>query len=137
MKMKKQCIGLIAVLGLSICSPSFAQIPDTQRSMGIAYISGGVGDDESDAILAEAKEWPLMLELSQLDGARGEWIFGAAIKIFSGKNVIFDAPADGPYILINLQPGDYAIQASYQGVEQKRAVTIQAGHSQKLSIFWR
>ena len=51
--------------------------------------------------------------------------------------MIFDAKADGPYMLVNLDAGDYVIQASYQGVEQKRAISIKAGQPQKISIFWK
>ena len=117
---------------------AFAQIPDTQHSEGIAYISGGVGDGESEAILAEAKQWPVLLELSQLENGRGVWIFGAQIKLVNKQQkVIFNAQADGPYMLINITPGDYQILASYQGVEQKRTLTVKANSSQKLNIFWK
>mgnify|MGYP000057623843 FL=1 len=117
---------------------AFAQIPDTQHSEGIAYISGGVGGEESEAILAEAKQWPVLLELSQLENGRGVWIFGAQIKLINKQQkVIFSAQADGPYMLINLTPGDYQILATYQGVEQKRALTVKADSSQKLNIFWK
>lgn len=116
----------------------FAQIPDTQYSRGISYITGGVGEGETQAILTEAKQWPLVLELSQLENGRGVWIFGAKIQIMnSAKQIIFDAQADGPYMLINLSPGDYSILASYQGVEQKRSISLNKGSPQKLSIFWK
>lgn len=115
-----------------------AQIPDTQHSSGIAYITGGVGEGETTAMLAEANQWSLMLELSQLENGRGVWIFGANIKILNAsKKVIFDAQAEGPYMLINLEPGDYVIEASYQSVEQKRAVSVKANASQKVSLFWK
>jgi hypothetical protein len=117
---------------------ALAQIPDTQRSAGIAYISGGVGEEETNAILSEAKQWPVLLELSQIENGRGVWIFGAQIKVIdSQKKVIFDAQADGPYMLINLESGDYQIQASYQGVDQKRSVSVKAGTPQKIVIFWK
>lgn len=116
----------------------FAQIPDTQYSRGISYITGGVGEGETQAILSEVKQWPLVLELSQLENGRGVWIFGAKIQIMnSAKQIIFDAQADGPYMLINLSPGDYSILASYQGVEQKRSISLNKGSTQKLSIFWK
>lgn len=116
----------------------WAQIPQTQYSQGVSYITGGVGEEESSAILAEAKQWPLLLELSQLENGRGVWIFGSQIKILDAKNaVVFDAKADGPYMLINLTAGDYVIQASYQGVDQKRSISMKAGQSQKISIFWK
>ena len=119
-------------------SYSLAQIPPTQYSQKIAYITGGVGEEETIAILTEAKQWPLRLELSQLVNGRGVWIFGVNIKITnSQKQVIFDAQADGPYMLVNLDVGDYTIAASYEGVEQNRAITIKTGASQKISIFWK
>lgn len=123
---------------VTFCSVTYAQIPSTQYSQGISYISGGVGEEESQAILAEAKQWPLLLELSQLENGRGIWIFGAKIKILNTQNqVVFDAQADGPYILINLTAGNYQIEASYNGVVQKRLVLIQGAAPQKLAIFWK
>lgn len=132
----------IRSLALVLCflagSSVWAQIPQTQYSQGISYITGGVGEEESTSILTEAKQWPVLLELSQLENGRGVWIFGSQIKILNAQNVVvFDAKAEGPYMLINLTTGDYAIQASYQGVAQKRAISVKAGQPQKFSIFWK
>lgn len=130
---------LIFVMACAVSAVNVhAQIPGTQYSQGISYISGGVGEEESQAILAEAKQWPLLLELSQLENGRGVWIFGANVKIqnTSGK-VIFDAQADGPYLLINLPVGEYSIEASYQGVILKRGVSVKSNSPQKISIFWK
>jgi hypothetical protein len=129
---------MLTIQLLAIGAVSFAQIPDTQYSEGIAYITGGVGEGESSAIVAEAKQWPLLLELSQLENGRGVWIFGAKIKILNSSNkIIFDAQADGPYMLVNLDAGDYQINASYQGVELKRPLTVKKNISQKISLFWK
>ena len=136
--MKTSIRSLALIFGLLLGSSVWGQIPQTQYSEGVSYITGGVGEEESTAILAEAKQWPLLLELSQLENGRGVWIFGSQIKILNAKNtVIFDAKADGPYMLINLTAGDYVIQASYQGVDQKRSISIKAGQTQKISIFWK
>ena len=117
---------------------AFSQIPETQHSQGISYITGGVGEGETVAILAEAKQWPLLLEMSQIENGRGVWIFGATIKIIDvKKQIIFDAQADGPYMLINLVPGDYGVEASYQGLVQKRVLSIKPDSSQKISLFWK
>jgi hypothetical protein len=136
--MKTLIKSIALTASLLISTIVWAQMPETQRSLGVAYISGGVGEGESTAILAEAKQWPLLLELSQLENGRGVWIFGSQIKIANSKSaVIFDAKAQGPYMLVNLEPGDYVIQASYQGVEQTRAISIKSGQPQKISIFWK
>ena len=119
-------------------SLSLAQIPETQYSQGISYITGGVGEGETVAILAEAKQWPLLLEMSQIENGRGVWIFGATIKILNlSKQTIFNAQADGPYMLVNLAPGDYAIEATYEGVMQKKTLSVKADSSQKISLFWK
>jgi len=129
---------LLATPLILLSSLSLAKIPETQHSQGISYITGGVGESETVAILADAKQWPLLLEMSQIENGRGVWIFGASIKIMSSKKqLIFDAQADGPYMLINLESGDYVIEATYQGVVQKRALSIKAGSPQKISLFWK
>jgi hypothetical protein len=123
---------------LVLSSLSIAQIPDTQYSQGISYITGGVGEGEAQAILSEAKQWPLLLEMSQLENGRGVWIFGATINILNDKSQsIFNAQADGPYMLINLEAGTYSIQASFNDVQQTRSVAIKAGGSQKINLFWK
>jgi hypothetical protein len=129
---------IISTQLLMVSSWALSQIPETQHSQGISYITGGVGESETVAILAEAKQWPLLLEMSQIENGRGVWIFGATIKIIdSKKQVIFDAQADGPYMLVNLVPGDYAIEVAYQGVVQKRALSVKPDSSQKISLFWK
>ncbi len=136
MKQILQGVALFACL----LSPlvTLAQVPDTQYSDSLAYITGGVGDEETAAILSEAKQWPLMLQLSQIESGRGIWIFGAKIKIVNSKQkIIFDAQANGPYMLVNIDPGEYVLLANYQGVEQKRALMVRAGQAQKMTIFWK
>ena len=129
---------ILFLLTMFIGGGASAQIPPTMYSNGISYISGGVGEDESTAIVAEAKLWPLLLELSQLENGRGVWIFGANIRVINAnKQTIFDAQADGPYMLINLGAGEYVVAATYQGVEQRRSISVKANTSQKISIFWK
>jgi hypothetical protein len=129
---------IISTYLILMSSWALAQIPETQYSQGISYVTGGVGEGETVAILAQAKQWPLLLEMSQIENGRGVWIFGASIKITnSKKQTIFEAQADGPYMLINLVPGDYVIEATYQEVVQKRALSIRADSPQKISLFWK
>ena len=123
---------------LILSSLSSAQIPETRYSQSISYITGGVGEGETQAILAEAKQWSLLLEMSQIENGRGVWISGAMINILNDKNqTIFNAQADGPYMLVNLEAGSYVIQASFNGVQQTKTVTIKAGAPQKIPLFWK
>ena len=129
---------ILCAICLTCSSVVCAQIPDTQYSQGISYISGGVGEEESQAILAEAKQWPLLLELSQIENGRGVWIFGAKIKILNAKSqAIFDAQADGPYMLVNLPAGEYLLEGVYQGLVQKKSITVKTALPQKVNLFWK
>lgn len=129
---------IISIQCILMSSLVWAQIPETRYSEGISYITGGVGEGETVAILAEAKLWPITLELSQIENGRGVWIFGATIKVIDAKKqVIFDAQADGPYMLINLVPGDYVLEATYQGAVQRKTLSLKADSQQKVSVFWK
>ena len=76
--------------------------------------------------------------MSQIENGRGVWIFGAMINILNDKNqTIFNAQADGPYMLVNLEAGAYTIQASFNGVQQTRSVAIKANSPQKINLFWK
>ena len=53
------------VMALGACVNSFAQLPEIQTGNGISWMMGGIGLDESTAMRAEAKNWPLSIEFSE------------------------------------------------------------------------
>ena len=118
----------------------FAQVPDTKYSDGIAYITGGVGEDEFLSIKDESRLWPIMLELSKVGKAGwGVWISSVFIKVSNvNKQEIFNAVSDGPLMLINLEPGEYVINATFEGISQHRKIAVKFNQAlQKTAIFWR
>lgn len=127
------------VLMLLLSFRAIAQMPDTQYVNGIAYVAGGIGSEESAVIEMESKQWPLMLQFSQIDEKGwGVWISDVQVKIADDKNQeIFSAICNGPMLLINLAPGQYDVAGFYEGRAQKRSVLIQANKPQKLSFFWK
>ena len=124
---------------LSLSFRAVAQVPNTQYANEIAYVAGGIGAEESAAIEVESKQWPLMLQFSQVDEKGwGVWISDIRVRIINSKNQeIFSAICDGPMMLINLTPGQYDVVGTFEGRAQKRSVLIQVNKPQKLSIFWK
>ncbi len=116
-----------------------AQVPDTQYVNEIAYVAGGIGSEESAAIEIESKQWPLMLQFSQVnEKGWGVWLSDIQIKVVNGENQeVFSAICNGPMMLMNLAPGHYDVVGIYEGKVQKRSVLIQANKPQKLSFFWK
>lgn len=130
---------LISTLFALFLNPCLAQtnVPDSQNYQGIQYISGGIGSEESDAILELGKKWPLTLEFSQNHQQRPLWVADVAVKITNQKRkVIFSTISEGPILLINLEPGSYEMDFIFENRPLKRKVKIEEGKPQKLSIAW-
>lgn len=130
---------LILLMLLLLNSITYAQSQEIQYSGGLAFISGGVGSDESDVMQANAKKWPLMLQFSQIDQKGwGSWLSGVRVRIFNEqKEEIFTNECDGPFLLIALKPGQYVIEALFDGVAQQRKVNIRKDQPEKVSIYWK
>jgi hypothetical protein len=118
---------------------AYAQLPESKSQGAIAYITGGIGSDESGAMIAAAKKWSLLIEMSQIDeNGRGVWIAGVDIRILDAKqNRLVETLCDGPLMLVNAPAGQYTVEASYQGKTLQRSITLKDKESQKLTLFWR
>lgn len=117
--------------------PEDASLPPVQTQGQAQFLSGGIGKDETDAIKRAAGSWPLMLEFAQLSGGRGAYISDAkvVIKDAAGTTVL-ETAADGPYMLVKLPPGKYAVEAVYQSKTLRREVSLQKGASRTISLLW-
>lgn len=131
-----QC--LIVCTGL-LSGASLAQLPSSKTQGSVTFITGGIGSDESGAMFAVAKKWPLFIEMSEIDGSgRGVWIAGIDVRVLNAKQQnILETVSDGPLMLLNIPAGQYTVEASYQGKLLKRSVILKEGDSQKLTLFWR
>ena len=113
------------------------EIPDVKVSQGIEYISGGIGSEESDALLALGKKWPLVLEFSQDHPQRPLWVADVTVKIMDQKKkVIFEALSEGPIMLLKINTGKYDAEYSFEGKVLKRSLVIEDAKFQKQSVVW-
>ena len=130
---------LMAVVFFAGANGSFAQadVPESKNYQGIQYITGGIGSEESDAMLELGKKWPLVLEFSQAHPQRPLWVADVTVKIIDQKKkVVFDAISDGPILLVDLAPGNYELQLVFEGRSLKKSVKVEEGKSSKLSVTW-
>jgi hypothetical protein len=129
---------------LSVCLVFFSslalaqvEIPEAKISQGIKYISGGIGSEESDAMLALGKKWPLVLEFSQDHPQRPLWVADVTVKILDQKKkVVFEALSEGPIMLLKISSGKYDAEYSFEGKVLKRSLAIEEGKFQKQSVIW-
>ena len=123
---------------LGVCVNGLAQLPEIQTGNGISWMMGGIGLDESTAMRAEAKNWPLSIEFSEnLDGY-DSWISGVHLKIINQRRErVFDSEVVGPIFLADLPSGYYQIIGSYKGSFKTHSVEIVQGSTAHLSMNWR
>lgn len=126
------CLVLFSSLSLAQ-----AEIPEAKVSQGIEYISGGIGSEESDAMLALGKKWPLVLEFSQDHPQRPLWVADVKVKILDQKKkVIFEALSDGPIMLLKMTAGKYDAEYTFEGKVLKRSLVVEEDKFQKQSVVW-
>jgi hypothetical protein len=109
-------------------------MPQIQQQGGVSFVSGGVGQDESQALRSAASEWPLSLRFT---ARSGEYLADVHVTITDthGTNVL-DATSRGPYMLVKVPPGRYSIHVSHADISKTSAVTVAASHTARATFTW-
>lgn len=113
-----------AALGLSSWSAS-AQAANLQPQTAgpFTYVCGGVGEDEQQALRAEARNYDMGLLFTQ--GGRGEYLADVDVTLSRGGKQVANFRADGPRCLIKGPKGTYQVTADYLGTTKR--TTLSAG----------
>ena len=100
----------------------------------VPFVSGGVGADERQDLLAKEKEYTLKIVVAE---DKGDFLADVQVVIeASNKEHILDTTMDGPILLAKLAPGTYTVSATSDGKTQTRTVTIAAGALRQLDFRW-
>lgn len=94
------------------------------------YIAGGIGLDESEQMKASARDFLLSITVAAKSGA---YLADSHIKIQDVQGrMVLDTQLDAPYLLVDLAPGKYNVEATLQGKKQQRTVDIAANTRAKI-----
>ena len=97
-------------------------MPAEQYQGHVGFVTGGVGQAEAKLFEQQAPQHPLAIELLQRAGKRDEFTAYAMVKITDTKgHTVFDAKADGPFMLVDLAPGRYSIQVKLDNDTLKKS----------------
>ncbi|KQR89767.1 hypothetical protein ASG35_00445 [Burkholderia sp. Leaf177] len=109
-------------------------LPQVQTQGNVSYTSGGVGLDESHALIREQAHWPLSLRFT---GPTADYLADVHVRIADEKNAeVLKTDAMGPYMLVKLPPGHYTVYAKYKDSEKKQAVTVAGNGRAKAAFHW-
>jgi hypothetical protein len=109
-------------------------MPQVQQQGDVSFVSGGVGEDESKALQSARREWPLSRVFT---GPGSDYLADVNVDIVDAHHAqVLNATSRGPYMLVQLPPGRYIVQASYKNNDQSKRVTIPANGSAKTTAFY-
>lgn len=128
-------------MGALLCLTSVAQaddnLPPLQTQSDIEWMSGGIGQDEVQAMKREAPRWPLALSFALADKDKAIYTADVEVSIKNAAHYeIFKARSNGPFMLVRLKPGRYTLDASLNGHAQQRRISITAQSSAPITLVW-
>ncbi|WP_238913368.1 carboxypeptidase-like regulatory domain-containing protein [Achromobacter insolitus] len=129
-------LGSMAFAG--ILSTAQAGLPPVQQQGSVQYVSGGIGLDESEAMKAAAKDYPLALTFAAQRDGKADYVANVAVTISDAQGkAVLQATAEGPYMLVKLPAGNYKISATYNGQAQQRDVSVQNSGTARAIFEWK
>jgi hypothetical protein len=112
-------------------------LPPVHRMGQVEYLTGGIGKDESTAIQAAGKKWPLTLEFAQKDGRRADFVADVNVIVRDAKgHPALQAEAKGPFMLAKLAPGRYNVDATLAGKTLHQHVIVKHGQPAQVAFVW-
>jgi hypothetical protein len=129
----------LAVTGLLAAAPAMSKsaLPPLQTQGGVAFLSGGIGSDESLAIRKVEPKFPLTLEFVQQAKPRPEYLADVAVTITDHHgHTVLNTLAEGPFLLARLAPGDYTVVAEQSGLKKTQHLEIAPKKTEKKVFEW-
>ena len=104
------------------------------RAGDVPYISGGVGADARQELLAKERDYNLKIIAADKSG---DYLADVQVVIESArKERVLDITMDGPILLAKLAPGTYTIRATSDAKTLTQIVTIAAQGLRQADFRW-
>ena len=125
-----RCVAVAAVLLALPLAYAADPLPPMQSQGDVQFVTGGIGQDEVDAMKQAEAQFPLTLEFATsaekpAPDASAPFVSDAAVDIrdAQGRGVL-STRSDGPLLLVRLPSGSYTIEAQWNGVRKQRTVAL-------------
>ena len=109
--------------------------PPLRSSGYVPYITGGVGVDERDALLAATKDYGLKLVFAEKQETAFLTDVTVRIATSRGEQVMLMKEM-GPYLFVKLAPGNYTITASSRERVLEQSTRVSAGRQVDAAFYW-
>lgn len=125
---------ILPLLGL-LCVTPLPALAETAGDSPITLHCGGIGSDESSAMLAESKQQSLTLLYVSSDG---HYMSDVQTRIESVKGEHSAEQSCGPIGQVNVAaPGRYKVKASFGEQKQEKTLNLKPKGGQRLVLRWK
>lgn len=114
------------------------EMPQPEKTDGgVKYVTGGVGEAEAAAMEGRYHDYSFKL-VNVRSGPEAAYVADVEVTVTDGQgNTVLDTTTKGPWLIADLPPGDYDIEASFDGKTQSESVTLNRDADQRLVLDWR
>ena len=123
------------ILGASLLLFSLATsaaIVEGRTANDRAFVTGGIGLEESELLKQMANKYSLQVVISSRSGA---YLADTRVTIIGADSQkVLDVPLDAPWLLVDLVPGTYKVLVAQGGRTQERNVTLAPGKREHLAV---
>lgn len=125
-------LGIAAALVAATPFADAQTILEGRTAQDRRFVAGGIGLDQSEQMKASARDFPLSITVASKSGA---YLADSHVRIddVRGKAVL-DTQLNAPYLLVDLSPGKYSVEATVRGMKQQRNVDIVANAPAKIAF---
>ncbi len=132
---------LLLAAALLVAGPTFALQRGTSAT-GVEFVSGGVGEDEQTALLAQRRDYSLWLTTAVR--RTGAHLAGVQVRIREAETslLVLETRMDGPWLFAKLPLGRYEIEATRQDLAlgrievQRGSTTIHPNDRHQLLLYF-
>ena len=108
-----------------------------ERTQGtVTYLTGGIGSDESAAMIAARAKYPLALEFIEKAKPRDNYLGAVDVTIENASGEVLHATSDGPFLFARLPAGKYIVRAEDRGRVKERYVIVAPGKHKQVVFEW-
>ncbi|MBN3503193.1 carboxypeptidase regulatory-like domain-containing protein [Burkholderia cenocepacia] len=100
---------------------------------GVAYITGGIGQDEVAAFRDVASRYNLRITFAS---NAGQYLADIDVTLSSGKSKLLDVHTSGPFLFARVPPGRYTVSAHDRAVQEVRRVVVPARGAVDVRFYW-
>lgn len=127
-------IALLAAISVMAAWPAAAQEVRHTPS-GVAWMSGGAGQDERLAMQAQASQYNLAMTFANRKS--GAFRADVAVQVRDARgDVVLAAQGAGPLLYAKLAPGTYRVTARALGRAQSQQAAVPQEGTRELYFYW-